>query len=161
MPASAAGILVGVLNAQLSALYKYRLVFMRWSDPLPGCRAFSDLAKTDPRVSIDRLKAKVGKFPKPAGKQNALWYSIYKSMEDEPAVKQAHKSFLLTRDYAVFAVMFVFVLGTLAFVQFYSSTIALIYVGFLVLQFGLVVRAARVHGYRFVTTVLARKSAET
>jgi len=81
-------------------------------------------------------------------------------MEDDSAVKQVHKSYLFTRDYSVFAVMLLLVLGPLAFFQFQSSTIALIYVGVLLLQFGLAVRAARVHGCRFVTTVLARKSAE-
>lgn len=160
IPASFLVVIVGILNALFSARCKARLVFTRWSNPLPGCRAFSELAKTDSRIDIDKLREKVGHFPKSPAKQNALWYSIYKSMENDEAIRSVHKSFLLTRDYAVLGAMFLPILGTLAFVQFHSFTMALIYVGSLVLQFALVIRAARVYGNGFVTSVLARKSAE-
>jgi hypothetical protein len=152
--------MVGVLNALFSPTAKAQIVFLRWSDPLPGSRAFSKLVKTDSRIDVKKLKAKVGTFPTAPKRQNALWYSLYKSIEDDPAVSTAHKNYLLTRDYAIFAALSVPILGCLAFVQFPTSTMALSYTGFLIVQFVLVVRAARTHGSRFVTTVLARKSAE-
>lgn len=153
-------ITVGVLNAFFSAHAKARFVFLRWHDPLPASRAFSHFAKVDSRVDIDNLKAKIGAFPKSPRRQNSKWYSLYKATEDAPAVRDAHKNFLLTRDYAVFALLLCLVLAPLAVKQFSSLTMALSYSGFLIIQVVLVVRAARVHGYRFVTTVLARKSAE-
>lgn len=160
LPATFLIVAVGVINAFFSATAKARLIFLRWNHPLPGSRAFSKLAKTDTRIDLDKLRTKTGRFPKAPAKQNAVWYSLYKSIENDPAVSQVHKSYLLTRDYAVFAVLLVPILGTLAFVQFPTSTMALSYMGFLIVQFVLVVRAARTHGFRFVTTVLARKSAE-
>lgn len=151
---------VGVLNAFFSAHAKARFVFLRWHDPLPAGRAFSYFAKVDSRVDVVKLKAKIGAFPKSPSRQNAKWYSLYKTMEDAPEVRDAHKNFLLTRDYAMFALLFCLVLAPLGFKQFPSLTMALSYSGFLIVQVVLVVRAARVHGNRFVTTVLARKSAE-
>jgi len=127
---------------------------------LPGSRAFSDLIKTDSRIDVTKLKATLGSFPHTSERQNALWYSIYKPMENDPAVRQAHRNYLLCRDYAVFAAILIPVFGGLAFAQFPSLTTALGYVGLLFIQLVLVVRAARIHGCRFVTTVLARKSAE-
>jgi hypothetical protein len=160
IPASSILLVVGVLNALLSATCKAQLVFTRYSNPLPGCRAFSELAKTDARIDLASLKASIGKFPVAPKKQNALWYSVYRTMEDEPSVRQAHRSYLLARDYAVFALFFLIILGPLSFLQFPSSTIALSYTGLLIVQLLLAGRAARVNGIRFVTTVLARKSAE-
>ena len=161
LPAAFLVVAVGVINAFFSATAKARLIFLRWEHPLPGSRAFSELAKTDTRIDLDKLRATVGVFPKAPARQNSVWYSLYKSIENDPAVSQVHKSYLLTRDYAVFAALFIPILGGLSFVQFPTSTMALSYTGFLIVQFVLVVRAARTHGYRFVTTVLARKSAES
>ncbi len=160
IPAAFLVVAVGVINAFFSPTAKARLVFLRWNHPLPGSRAFSKLAKTDTRIDLNKLRAKIGAFPKAPGRQNAVWYSLYKAIENDPAVSQVHKSYLLTRDYTVFAALFVPILGGLALAQFPSSTMALSYLGSLVVQFVLVVRAARTHGFRFVTTVLARTSAE-
>lgn len=160
IPATAIVVAIGVLNSFFSPLAKARFVFLRWHHPLPGSRAFSHFAKVDSRVDVDKLKEKTGAFPKSPRRQNSKWYSIYKAMEDAPEVREAHKNFLLTRDYAMFALLICLVLAPLSFKQFPSFTMALSYSGFLIVQVVLVVRAARVHGYRFVTTVLARKSAE-
>jgi hypothetical protein len=51
------------------------------------------------------------------------------------------------------------VLGVAGFVQIPSTRTALVYFALLVAQFLLARRAARNHGVRFVTTVLALKSA--
>jgi hypothetical protein len=160
LPAGFLVVAVVVINAIFSPTAKARLVFLRWKHPLPGSRAFSKLAKTDTRIDLDKLRAKIGVFPKAPARQNAVWYSLYKSIENDPAVSQVHKIYLLTRDYAVFAALFIPILGGLALVQFPTFTIALSYAGSLIVQFVLVVRAARTHGFRFVTTVRARASAE-
>lgn len=160
LPSTTLVVAIAILNAILTADAKAKFVFLRRTDPLPGSRAFSHFAKTDSRINIDKLREKLGSFPKAPHRQNAVWYSLYKGMEDDPSIRQLHKYYLLFRDYAVFAVLLAVVLGALSFKQFSSLTMALSYTGFLIVQVVLVVRAARVYAYRFVTTVLARKSAE-
>jgi hypothetical protein len=159
LPAGLGLILTGVINAQLSPETKARIVFMSWNDPLPGCKAFTHHAKSDPRVNIAALKRVCGSLPTNPKKQNALWYSLYKSVEKEPAVLQAHRAFLLTRDYTCLSLMFVIVLGIAGFIQISSMRIAFIYFGVLLIQFVLAGQAARNHGKRFVTSVLAIKAA--
>lgn len=158
LPAGVALILVGVVNAQLSANAKAKIVFTRWNNPLPGSRAFTELIKTDTRINAANLKKAVGSFPTSPSKQNALWYSLYKSIENEPAVEQVHKNFLFTRDYACLALFILLILGSLGLFQIVSVKAYLVYLGVLIAQFFFVCRAARIHGNRFVTTVLARKS---
>src|SRR5712671_5918274 len=53
-----------IVNGLLSAETKARLVFLRMKDALPGHRAFSKYAASDPRVDISNLKKICGnKFP--------------------------------------------------------------------------------------------------
>ncbi|OOG24251.1 hypothetical protein B1C78_09200 [Thioalkalivibrio denitrificans] len=56
LPAGLGLILTGVLSAQLSADAKSRIVFLRWSNPLPGCEAFSRYTRSDPRVDLSALE---------------------------------------------------------------------------------------------------------
>jgi hypothetical protein len=52
--------------------------------------------------------------------QNAQWYRLYKSVENEPAVIDAHRHFLLTRDYAAIAFLLLLSAGPLG-IWFISS----------------------------------------
>lgn len=151
--------LTGILNAQLSAETKSRIVFLRWDNALPGCEAFTRFAKSDLRVDIGSLQRRYGPLPTAPRDQNALWYRLYKSVDSEPAVQQVHRAFLFTRDYACQALMMMIVLGTAGFLQFPSKRRALLYLMILALQFVLAGQAARNHARRFVTTVLAIKGA--
>src|SRR5437870_5022806 len=63
LPAGIGLILTGILNAQLSADMKSRIIFMRWSNPLPGCEAFSRHAKQDQRIDIAALQRLCGRLP--------------------------------------------------------------------------------------------------
>ena len=159
LPAGFGLILTGIINAQLSAEMKSRIVFMRWRNPLPGCEAFSRHAKNDARIEMSTIRRVCGPLPTDPREQNALWYRIYKSVESEPAVAQVHRSFLFTRDYACIALMLAIVFGTLAFFQITVKSVAVLYVAALILQFLLASHAARNHGRRFVTTVLSIKAA--
>ena len=51
-----------------------------------------------------------GALPVDPVDQNRAWYRLYKTMENDPPVRQVHKDFLLLRDYtglcAVFIVLF-------------------------------------------------------
>ena len=160
LPAGLALALIGIINAQLSPESKARIVFMRWTNALPGCEAFSRYAGSDPRIDIESLEKKYGPLPSAPHKQNALWYKLYKSIEGEPAVLQVHGEFLFSRDYTCLALMMLIVLGAASLLQTPSLTTGAIYITLLCAQSILAWRAARNHGRRFVTTVLAIKAAE-
>src|ERR1051326_658169 len=159
LPAGLGLILTGVLNAQLSAEMKFRIVFMRWRNPLPGCEAFSHYAKRDLRIDLSAIERLCGLLPDNPQEQNALWYKLYKSINSDPSVIQVHRSFLFTRDFACLALMLSVVLGIIGFVQIPSKGVSVVYFFALILQFLVASQAARIHGKRFVTTVLAIKAA--
>lgn len=159
VPAGVALILIGVLNAQLSSDMKARIVFGKWRYPLPGAEAFSRFAKADDRIDYSALEAQFGPFPTSPKEQSALWYKLYKTIGDDPSVRQVHREYLFTRDYACLALMLVLIFGPIGLMKIEPMSTALTYWGLLVLQFVLVVRASRNHGRRFVTTVLALKAA--
>jgi hypothetical protein len=160
LPAGAAFIFTSVGNELLSSEAKARLVFLRWRDPMPGAAAFTMYAKLDPRIDVAALKQKFGPLPKSPRDQNALWYRLYKTVENEPAVFQAHRNYLFTRDYAAASFMFLVILGAAGLWEIPSLTTALLYVALLIAQYLAVRHAAKNHGIRFVTTVLAIKAAE-
>jgi hypothetical protein len=159
LPAGLGVALTAIINAQLSPEAKSRIVFMRWSNSLPGCEAFTRHAKSDPRVDFAALELGCGSLPTDPREQNALWYRLYKSVESEPSISQVHREFLFARDYTCLALLMVIVLGTAGFLQIPSTRTALFYSVLLLLQFVLSSRAARNHGRRFVTSVLALKGA--
>lgn len=159
LPAGLGLVLTGILNAQLPSDAKSRVVFMRWRNPLPGCEAFTRYAHSDPRVDPNALQREYGPLPTDPVQQNALWYKLYKSVESEPAVTQAHRAFLFARDYNCIALILLVTLGGAALLQVSSIRAALLYIGALAVQFLLTGQAARNHGRRLVSTVLALKSA--
>jgi hypothetical protein len=154
-------ILAIILSGVLSDTGKARLVFWHWRNPLPGCRAFTRLITTDPRIDIPTLRKKLGKFPQAPQAQNALWYRLYKQHKTTTLVWEAHKIYLLTRDIttisAVFAVLFSIGVVT-ASVGWKTS---LLYAGALTLQYILAASAARNYGKRFVLDVLAEESSSS
>lgn len=158
IPSALGLVLIGILNAQLSAEAKSRIVFMRWKNPLPGCGAFTRYARNEPTVDIKSLEATYGPLPTEPHDQNILWYKLYYSVQDEPAVSHVHREYLFSRDYAGLALMMLVVLGIAGFLQIPSWGTALGYLALLLVQFVLTSRAARIHGRQFVVTVLARKS---
>jgi hypothetical protein len=160
LPVGFALIVTTVANGLLSADTKARLVFLRWKHTLPGHRAFSKYAASDPRIDIIKLKAICGnKFPEDPIEQNRTWYRLYKSVEGNPSVLQVQRDFLLMRDYAGLAALFAVVFGAVALIEVPSWRVSLTYCLFLAAQFLLVRQAASTYGIRFVTTVMAEKAA--
>lgn len=147
--------LAGVVNGLLSSDAKARIVFWRWSDPLPGSFAFSRYAHSNSRIDIDQLRKKVGPFPSTPRDQNALWYRLYRAVKEEPAVIDAHRHFLLTRDCAGVGMLLLFTAAPINVWYIPSWTTASIYIVLLLLQYLLAALAARNYGIRFVKTVLA------
>jgi Na+(H+)/acetate symporter ActP len=155
LPASLGVVLVGVLNAQLDADTKARLVHMKWRDPLPGSAAFTRLGPKDPRVDMQALTRRLRTLPTDPARQNAVWYGLYKEIRSEPAVTHANKEYLFTRDYHVFALGFLFAFGVASFWTVEDLAARAWYVAALAAQVLLTGQAARTHGKRLVCTVLA------
>ena len=150
--------LAGVVNAQIGATNKARLVFWRWSHPLPGSRAFTEHMHTDPRIDVPALGQYQDPLPTEPDMQNALWYRWYREVEEDPRIRQVHGEYLFSRDYAGISVLLACSLGPLSFWQLETAAFAAVYSTVLVAQYILVRRAAYNHGVRFVTSVLATKA---
>lgn len=158
---SAMGVaLVSILNGLLGPKTKARLVYFRWSQPLPGSYAFSKLSKEDPRIDRAQLRRVVGHFPRSPDQQNALWYKLYDSVKAHDNVLQNHREYLFARDYCGLAALFVPTLGLAGLWLIAPLPKAACYLGLLVFQYALVRFVAANHGRRFVSTVLAVKSAK-
>lgn len=155
LPIGGLGLIAAMLNSQLSPTAKARIVFLRWSHPLPGCRAFSSYVSSDARIDSRALARRVGPFPSVPADQNALWYKLYRSVADEPAVSEAQQQFLLWRDYTTMTVLLALILVPAAAVFSREAVPTLTLLAFLALQFGLAMQAARVQAERFVCSVLA------
>jgi hypothetical protein len=147
-----------VLGGALSDSGKARLVFWRWRNPLPGCRAFTELLSTDPRIDSAALQRKHGEFPREPQEQNALWYRLYKARKTVPSVWEAHKMYLLTRDLTMIAAVcaLLFSLGVIA--ASVPWKVASIYIVVLLVQYVLVAVSAQNYGKRFVLNVLSEES---
>jgi hypothetical protein len=158
LPAGISVAFAGVVNGLLSADTKARLVFWRWSNPLPGSFAFTCYALRDPRIDMAALRKAVGHWPSEPREQNAVWYRLYKSVENEPAVTDAHRHFLLTRDYTAIAFLVLVVASPLGLWLLSSNITAAAYIGVLLLQYLLARQAASNYGVRLVTSVLALKA---
>jgi hypothetical protein len=162
LPVGVALIVATVLNGLLSAEAKARVVFLRWHHALPCHRAFSEHAGREPRIDVEALE-KIHGAPLPTDplEQNRTWYRIYKSIENDPAVRQAHRDYLFMRDYTGLCTVFFVLYGAGGMFIISSTKVGLTYLLVLAVHFVLVRQAARNYGIRFprfVTTVLARKT---
>jgi hypothetical protein len=147
-----------VLSGVLGDLAKARLVFWRWKNPLPGCRAFSELVNTDPRIDVAALKAKHGAFPRSPKEQNALWFQIYKKHAEALTVSEGHRFYLLTRDMASLSLIFAIVFSLWALLSPVQRGVAFTYCAVLLGQYLVVATSARNYGRRFVLNVLTEES---
>lgn len=150
-------ILAIVLSGVLGDAGKVRLVFWRWRNPLPGCRVFTELVSTDPRIDAGALRWKHGEFPQDPKAQNALWYRMYKAHKATPLVWQAHKIYLLTRDLTTIAAVFAILFSLGVMVASVTLKAEALYVAALLIQYILVASAAQNYGKRFVLDVLAEE----
>lgn len=160
LPAPLSIVLVVVLNGLIDAQTKARLVFWKWHHPLPGSRAFSELAKADPRIDIETIRRKLGRLPRSPQKQNAAWYGLYQSVKHDPSVSTNHREYLFARDYASLSALMLAPLACLGFWYSENSFAALGYAAILILQYLTVRKVASNFGYRFAATAMAVSSVE-
>ena len=159
IPVAVALALMTVANGLLNPQMKARLVFWHWKHPLPGSRAFSVHANRDPRIDPVALQRLLGEIPSDEGEQNSAWYRMYKTVDSDDSVITAHKDYLFTKDYACLSVLMLVGLGGLGLMQMYNFWQVILYLGALAAQYLVVRFVAANYGRRFVTTVLALKSA--
>ena len=144
-----------IIDGLLSADAKARVTYWRYSHPLPGSRAFSDHLDKEVRADPDRLVRQWGALPDDPAAQNRLWFRIYKSVDAEIRVREAHRAWLYSRDLNAYAVLFLTIFGTSTLISDARWAVAAWYLVALALQYLAVMTAARTYGVRFVRTVLA------
>lgn len=160
IPVGVALVIATVLSGLVSAEMKARLVFLRSRHAL-GHRAFTKYAVRDPRIDISALEKLHGAaLPVDPVQQNRAWYRIYRTMENDPAVRQVHRDFLLMCDYTGLSVVFVLFYGAAGLYAIPSIRTALMYLVVLMAQYAVMRQAASNYGVRMVTTVLARRAAK-
>ncbi|MBV8811994.1 MAG: hypothetical protein JO033_25280 [Acidobacteriaceae bacterium] len=150
-----------VLNGLVSADMKARLVFLRWQHALPGYCAFTKYAVRDPRIDVAVLeKLHGGALPVDPIAQNRAWYRLYKTVENDQAVRQVHRDFLLLRDYTALSALFLALYGAAGLYAIPSLKVGFVYLLLLVGQYAIARQSASNYGIRMVTTVLARRAAK-
>ena len=147
--------IVLLLTSLVSADAKAVLVYWRLADTLPGHRAFSIYAVKDPRIDLDALRKNVGAFPDAAKDQNTMWFKLYKKVDSDVTVAQAHRHYLLFRDLATLSLLLAPISAILLHTVGASLTSSSIAVLVLIGQYIATAVAARHNGVRFVTNVLA------
>lgn len=144
-----------ILDGLLSADAKARIVYCRYCHPLPGSRAFSVHLLNEARADPERLARHWGAFPTDPIAQNRLWYRIYRSVEDEVRVREAHRAWLFARDLSAYAALFFILFGAAAWIAGTRWVVSSWYLVGITTQLVASIAAARTYGVRFVRTVLA------
>jgi hypothetical protein len=156
---AAVGPLIAVfLNDLLPSNFKATIVFWRIKDALPGHRAFSDHAETDPRVDLTALKQKIGDFPQSPREQNTSWYRLFQKHQSNVIVSDAHRRFLLFRDSSSLTLLILVIAVGVAVLSSVPVGLQAMLIGGLGVQFLWLAVSARNTGIRLVQNVLALES---
>ena len=159
IPAAFAGIVATGANALFSSQAKARLVYLRWNNPLPGHRAFTKYAVSDPRIDLERLKTILGGSPPvDEGEQNQVWFKMFKTVENKEPVVSVHRDFLLMRDFTALSALSLVIMGSIALISLQSKRTAAIYLLILLGELLLFRQAAANCGIRMVTNTLSLKT---
>ncbi|MEF2557395.1 hypothetical protein VQ044_14095 [Aurantimonas sp. C2-5-R2] len=160
--ASIAGV-AGVVMLALQDLFprslKEMLVFWRLRHRVPGCRAFTEIAPKDARVDLTDLAVLIPTAPMTPTEQNALWFKWLKATENDPAIADNHRRFLILRDCAVLLALLALVTPVLLIWTFDTQTQTLMLSGGLLVAYVVVALSARNAAVRLVGNVVARKVA--
>lgn len=144
-------LIVNLLPSDVKAM----LVYWKPLGVLPGSEAFTKHGPADLRIDMAALKKNVGQLPTAPAQQNTKWYQLYKQVETDQAVVEAHKLFLMYRDMATLSLQ----LGVLVPVALYLVGVAQtglwLAAGMFIAQYLLSAFSARWSGFRLVCNVLA------
>lgn len=144
-----------ILTSLLPASFKAVLVYWRIKNPLPGSRAFSEHARKDHRINLEKLRENVGEFPLDARKQNAKWYELYRQVKDEPSVIDSHKNYLLFRDIAALSLLLIPIVPSVMYFFDLSTFQMTVSSGWFFFQYIISALAGRNAGNGFVKNVLS------
>ena len=153
-------LLLGVIGWAAPREWKETLIFWRLGEKcLPSSQAFGRIAASDPRIDEQRLLDQLGSFPVEPGKQTSAWYAIYRRHIDEPAVIDAHGAYLLYREMTGLVVtgLAAVLTGGVYFHQSWKTL--LVNIGLLIVEYLIVMLAARNSAEHLVANVLAIASA--
>jgi hypothetical protein len=153
------GVVLLVLQDLMPRPAKEVLVFWRLRDRVPGCRAFSEIAKRDDRVDPTDLAVLLPPGPMSAKEQNALWYRWLKSVEADPGIADSHYRFLALRDCAALLFMLTLATPLVTWVVGRGMKGALILAAVCLGGYFVTAVAARNAAVRLVGNVIARKVA--
>lgn len=153
-----APVIVLLSNPLIPSSIKAVFVFWRLKYVLPGHRAFSKHALHDARIDLVKLKKNVGVFPDDQKEQNTKWYALFKKVENDPAVQQVHKQFLLLRDLAVLSILLLVGAVIAALVGLIPASAFAAVAGLFGVQYLLSALGARFQGNGLVCSVLALHS---
>lgn len=110
---------------------------------------------------MDALARNVGSLPTDPGKQNSRWCQLYKQIENEPEITEAHGNFLMYRDMAVLSLPFIALAPVCLYFAGASPDAQWLGAGIFLSQYLLTAVSARHSGIRFVTNVVAVHSARS
>jgi hypothetical protein len=139
---------------------KSMLVYWKPLGVLPGCQAFTKYGPGDRRIDMAALEENVGALPADPSEQDAKWYRLYRLVQNDPAVTEAHKSFLMYRDMAALSLPLIVFVPLSLYLVGASKTAPWLAAGLFVVQYFLTALSARWSGIRFVCNVLAIHSTE-
>jgi hypothetical protein len=148
-------VVVLLLTGLLSHDAKARLVYWRFTNPLPGSQAFTKHAPADARIDMKALVKNVGTLPTEPGEQNAKWYKLYRQVGGDAAVTQEHKLYLMYRDMAAMSLLLMPIVPAALWYAGAQPASRWITGGLFALQYLVCAISARHSGARFVCNVLA------
>lgn len=139
---------------------KCMLVYWKPYGWMPGSEVFTKFAPDDVRVDMKALAKNVGPLPETPREQNARWYQLYKLVENQTEITEAHRSFLMYRDMAVLSLAFVLLAPAVLYLAGGSKGAQWLAAAAFAAQFVLTALSARWSGVRFVCNVVALHSAK-
>lgn len=156
---AALALVIGMLGWAVPKSWKETMIFWRIHNCLPSSRAFSTIALSDPRIDSRRLMEKYGGLPSVPAQQTALWYGMYRNSAGEASVEDAHAAYLRYREMTALAasVMACF----LAASAWAHPSVRILAIGIIVIlvEYLLLLLAARHAADHLVANVLAIESA--
>lgn len=148
-------VLVLLLSGLMSHAVKASLVYWKLKDPYPGCEAFTRYGPADVRVDMVGLKRNTGVLPTAPTEQNSKWFKLFKMVENETSVLEAHKSYLMFRDMAAMSLPVALFVPVSLYVAGVPATMVAIAFLVFVVQFIVCCVCARNSGRRLVCNVLS------
>ena len=147
---------VSIVNGAVPRTVKECMAF--WPQPRPGSRAFSHFMLKDSTINRKALREHFSPLPSQADEQNAVWAGWLNEFHDDPRVRPAYGLYLLARDWTTVSAVTLVVASPIALWLTNDAERTLWYAVFLLGQFALARRVARVQGEQLVMSVMSCKA---